>query len=160
AELRRLHLPAGQALDVLARLHLADDLGVGARPPDAALLELANERPFVVAGRRLRALLFGDDPRRRDDRPRLACLALRQEAFFVLGAARGGSVRLRRLTLPCFVLAGKLARAVAEAAAVLLEPAGKLEHFAARTKLNDLVGRTFSLRDGLDVHAGLIVDGV
>src|SRR5262249_27812971 len=42
AERRRAErAPAVDLLDVIARLHLADDLGVRARTPDAALFELA-----------------------------------------------------------------------------------------------------------------------
>ena len=43
--------PPVELLDVVARLHLADDLGVRAGAADAALLELAHERAFVVARR-------------------------------------------------------------------------------------------------------------
>ena len=49
AEVRRAErAPAFDLLDVVARLHLGDDVGVRAGAADAALFELAHERPFVV----------------------------------------------------------------------------------------------------------------
>src|SRR5207302_8600495 len=49
SEERRLESPPLDLLDVVARLHLADDLGVRARAADPALFELAHERALAVA---------------------------------------------------------------------------------------------------------------
>src|SRR6185312_3451075 len=83
AERRRLEARV-DLLDVVARLHLADDLGVRARAPDAALLKLAHERAFVEARRRLRELLLGDDAGRRDEHERLAFAELGQRRRIVV----------------------------------------------------------------------------
>src|SRR5207245_1572625 len=58
AERRRLEL-AFALVDVVAVLQHADDRRVGARPADAVLLELLDERRLGESRRRLRELLLG-----------------------------------------------------------------------------------------------------
>src|SRR6185312_14560942 len=81
SELRRAERTTIELLDVVARLHLADDLGVGRRTTDAAIFELADERAFVVPRRRLRELLLREHARRCDELEGLALLQLGKVRF-------------------------------------------------------------------------------
>ena len=53
-------------------MHLADDLSVGAWTSDAALLQLAHQRPFIVTRRGLGELLLRRHPGRLHKRQRFA----------------------------------------------------------------------------------------
>src|SRR5439155_11572183 len=67
------------------------------RAPDAALLQLAHERALVVARRRLRELLLGDDPGGGRQRERLAFGEIGQETLDVFFERRRWNARrLRR----------------------------------------------------------------
>src|SRR5207253_2175738 len=85
---RRTEAATVDLLDVVARLHLADDLGVRARATDAALLELTDERAFVVASRRLGELLLGEHARRRDELEALTLGEIGRELRLTLGVLR------------------------------------------------------------------------
>src|SRR5262249_43777002 len=78
AELRGLEAAAVDLLDIVASLHLAYDLGVGAGATDAALFEFSYERALVVTRGRLRELLLGQHARRRNEIEDLAFGQLRQ----------------------------------------------------------------------------------
>ena len=124
--------PPVDLLDVVARLHLADDLGVRAGAADAALLELADERAFVVARRRLRELLLGEHAGRRDELEGCRPPSSSGSERLALGAAPSAFAAPSALLSSRLLGAGL--RLALDARAVDLEPAGELQHAPARAE--------------------------
>ena len=82
------------AHDVAARQDRLDDRRVGARAADVLFFECLDERRLIVARRRLREVLLGQEL---DERKRLACRKLGQEHVLFLLAVRIDGEEAREL---------------------------------------------------------------